>query len=238
MDNSNNSASFFEHLVNIANNGKQRLATLERVKEACDVLVSHGKDFSHMDVEVFCKRKFNKGPNAQTLYNDKNLDKYIKIRKSEVSLRKNKNTPISLSKQIETIEDLELKSRLRLLYEENEIKGNKIRMISSALARVHPPINIANLFSETPTVQTNENTAPFFASEPQRNALAKLLRLFFHKPTINRYGLDVDSGDIVSRGLRETLISKSDLDLLVQLYLLVGGADSFLKEVENMESTA
>lgn len=220
-----NAENLFKDMVQIANNGKQRLGTLARLKEACDVLVSQGKDFTRNDIQIYCKRTFNMGPNAQTIYNDKSLDRYVEARKSEATLRKRRKAPVSLQQQIESIEDLELKSHLRVLYDDRITLRKKLEMISSALANLNPPLDLEFIFTGRSAPELKRETNIMAVDERYKIALSHVLKQLLENSTVVRFGLDVDDGDIVSRGMRETLISKVELDLLSELYRLIGGVD-------------
>ena len=76
----------YKGLATAASSNAQRLGTLHRLKQACDALVAGGKDFSLKDIEAYCKETFSKGPNAQSISNDKALRAYVDSRRGEADL--------------------------------------------------------------------------------------------------------------------------------------------------------
>ncbi|AVM73192.1 hypothetical protein MSR1_06840 [Magnetospirillum gryphiswaldense MSR-1] len=97
---------------------EQGVGTLHRLKQACDALVASGKDFALKDIEAYCKVTFSKGPNAQSISNDKALRAYVDARRGEADLVRRGKARSPLDQDIEAIPDLDLRSRMRLLAED------------------------------------------------------------------------------------------------------------------------
>ena len=134
--------ALYEGLTAAANGNAQRLGTVHRLKQACDALVAGGKDFSLKDIETYCKATFSKGPNAQSISNDKGLRVYVLARRGEADLARRGKPRSPLDQDIEAIADLDLRSRMRLLAEDYRLVQKRFRIITEALAKLNPPMDL------------------------------------------------------------------------------------------------
>ena len=208
----------YKDLATAASGNAQRLGTLHRLKQACDTLVARGKDFSLKDIEAYCKETFSKGPNAQSISNDKALRAYVDSRRGEADLARRGKPRSPLDQDIEGIPDLDLRSRMRLLAEDYRLLRKRFRILTEALAKLNPPLDLDILLSGRPVAQP-EKSAALSARIPddQVAALRRVVGFFRDAERVRRAGLDVDSGDIIGRGLRETVVEERDIVLLETL---------------------
>lgn len=197
---------------------KQRISTLDRLVRACDVLCTAGKDFTLRELEEYCRDTFGKGPNAQTVSNDQGLRAYVEARKNEMGVKNSPKPNSALNHDIESIPDLNVRSRIRLLAEDYRLTKKRLRILNESLRELSPPLDLDDLFcinGKSKSVQ-NDKVDPI-ASSAEIVALETITSFLIDGGRLRRAGLDVDDGDIVSRGLRETIITAKDLNLLANL---------------------
>lgn len=211
--------ALYEGLTASANGNAQRLGTVHRLKLACDALVAGGKDFSLKDIEAYCKATFSKGPNAQSISNDKGLRVYVVARRGEADLARRGKPRSPLDQDIEAIADLDLRSRMRLLAEDYRLVQKRFRIITEALARLNPPLDLNVLLGGgSPAAQSATPTAlSACVADDQVAALRRVVCFFRDAERVRRAGLDVDAGDVIGRGLRETVVEGRDIALLETL---------------------
>ncbi len=211
--------ALYEGLTAAANGNAQRLGTVHRLKQACDALVAGGKDFSLKDIETYCKATFSKGPNAQSISNDKGLRVYVLARRGEADLARRGKPRSPLDQDIEAIADLDLRSRMRLLAEDYRLVQKRFRIITEALAKLNPPMDLDVLLGGRSPAAQSATPAALSArvADDQVAALRRVVCFFRDAKRVRRAGLDVDGGDVIGRGLRETVVEGRDIALLETL---------------------
>lgn len=215
-------AAIYMSLEELGRGNKQRMGTLFRAKQACDSFVSNGKDFTLRDIEDYCRNTFGKGPNAQSISNDKFLRAYIDARRGEIGLKRKKSRS-SLSSDIEEINDIDLRIRMRLLVEDHQQTQKRLRILTEALSKLIPPLDLDLILTGKNRVSLIEKIEPHASLDNmQLRALQRLVNILKNEEQIRRMGLDVDMGDVISRGLRETFIDAGDIQLLRKLLLVIG----------------
>lgn len=210
--------ALYEGLVVAANGNSQRLGTLYRLKQACEALVAGGRDFSLKDIEAYCKTTFSKGPNAQSISNDRGLRAYVDARRSEAELIRRGRPRSPLDQDIEAIPDMDLRSRMRVLVEDYRLIQKRFRILTEALAKLELPVDLDALLrgERKPATSVGSTLGPV-ADADQVAALKRLVG-FLHDPErLRRAGLDVDGGDVIGRGLRESVADARDIALLETL---------------------
>ena len=211
-------AALYEDLVAAAKGNSQRLGTLFRLKQACEALVAGGKDFSLKDIEAYCKKTFSKGPNAQSISNDKSLRVYVDACRSETDLARRRKSRSPLDQDIEAISDLDLRSRMRLLAEDYRLVQKRFRILTEALIKLNPPLDLDALLQgkHQPAIAHGAALTAMVTAD-QVAALKRLVTFLRDPGRLRRAGLDYDSGDIIGRGLRETVAGARDVTLLKTL---------------------
>lgn len=212
-------AALYDGLMAAANGNGQRLGTLHRLKQACDALVAGGKDFALKDIEAYCKATFSKGPNAQSISNDKALRAYVDARRGEADLVRRGKARSPLDQDIEAIPDLDLRSRMRLLAEDYRLQQKRFRILTEGLAKLTPPLDLGVLLSGGHPAAGAQTPAALNAhvTGDQLAALGRVVGFFLDAERVRRAGLDVDGGDVIGRGLRETVAEGRDITLLENL---------------------
>ena len=217
-------ADIYNNLEIAASGKKQRIDTLHRLKNACDMLVESGKDFSLRDIEDYCKKTFNKGPNAQSISNDGSLRAYADSRRKEADLTRRGKYRSPLNQEVENIPDLDLRSRMRLIVADYNLVKKQYRILTEALSKPNPAMNLDMLYQGkaqdklAPTTTTDEKI-----NSEHLGALSQLVAILGDQKFLHRIGLDTDSGSVISRGLRETFINMNDIKLLNNLLVILGG---------------
>ncbi|NFV79068.1 hypothetical protein [Magnetospirillum aberrantis] len=212
-------AALYDGLIAAANGNAQRLGTLHRLKQACDALVAGGKDFALKDIEVYCKATFGKGPNAQSISNDKALRAYVDARRGDADLARRGKARSPLDQDIEAIPDLDLRSRMRLLAEDYRLQQKRFRILTEGLAKLTPPLDLGVLLSGGHPAAGAQTPEALNArvTDDQVAALGRVVGFFLDAERVRRAGLDVDGGDVIGRGLRETVAEGRDITLLETL---------------------
>lgn len=204
-----------------AKGNKQRMGTLYRLKKACDALVAAGRDFALRDIEAYCKGTFKKGPNAQSLSNDKSLRAYVDARRAEADLRRRGRPRSPLDQDIESIADPDLRSRMRMLAEDYRLTQKRFRILTEGLAKLDPPLDLDQLLrSGKPAAAIAHDSGAgtsIVIDAGQIEALDRMLVTLRDVEKLNRAGLMIDAGDVVGRGLRETVFEDRDIALLEHL---------------------
>lgn len=209
-------AALYDDLEAAARGNAQRLGTVHRLKAACDALVAGGKNFSLKDIEAYCKATFSRGPNAQSVSNDKSLRIYVDARRREAALVRGGKPRSPLDQDIEAIADLDLRSRMRLLAEDYRLIQKRIRIVTEALARLDPPLDLDLLLGKRSAAAPVTRTAASVGDD-QVAALRRVVGFFRDLERVRRAGLDIDAGDVIGRGLRETVVEGRDIALLEAL---------------------
>lgn len=217
------SGDLYAALEAAANGNKQRMGTLHRLKQACDVLVGAGKDFSLRDIEAYCKVTFSKGPNAQSLSNDKGLRAYVDSRRSEADLQRRGKPKSPLDQDIESIPDPDLRSRMRMLVEEYRLTQKRFRILREGLTKLNPPLDMDGLVKGRELAMPTILPTGANVEGRQIDALRRVVTTLRDVAKLNRAGLQVECGDVVGRGLRETLAEDRDIALLGSLLVALGG---------------
>lgn len=201
-----------------AKDNKQRMGTLYRLKQACDALVATGRDFALRDIEMYCKATFGKGPNAQSLSNDKALRAYVESRRAEADLRRRGRPRSPLDQDIESIADPDLRSRMRVLVENYRLTQKQFRILTESLAKLSPPLDLDRMLrgSDMPAAVAADTTSSGI-DHAQLEALDRMVTTLRDVEKLNRAGLTIDEGDVIGRGLRETVAEDRDIALLEQL---------------------
>ena len=208
-------AGLYEGLVTAANCNSQRIGTLHRLRKACEAMVAGGKDFSLKDIEAYCKTTFGKGPNAQSISNDKGLRAYVDACRNEADLARRCRPRSPLDQDIESISDLDLRSRMRLLAEDYRLVKKRFRILTEALQKLNPPLDLnAVLRGERQPAAGNGPAPAAMAAADQVAALKRLMAFLRDPERLRRAGLDIDGDDIIGRGLRETVADGRDVALL------------------------
>lgn len=225
--------SILQQLQAAAEGNKQRMGTLHRLVQACRALAAKGSDFSLRDIEAYCKTTFSKGPNAQTISNDKALRAYVDALRNEANLQRRGRAKSSLDQDVEAITNPDLRSRMRVMVEDCRLVQKRFRILTEALSKLNPPLDVGFLLSGKRAL----GAQPLFAnntsvSSDQVEALTRLTRLLRDEQRIRRAGLNLDEGDIVGKGFRETLISRTDIAYLESLATALTGPG---KDVGNEE---
>lgn len=211
-------AALYESLVAAANGNSQRLGTLCRLKQACEAMVAGGRDFSLKDIEAYCKSTFSKGPNAQSISNDKSLRAYVDARRSEADLARRRTPRSPLDQDIEAIPDLDLRSRMRLLAEDYRLAQKRFRILTEALAKLDSPLDVDALLRGVRQPAIGGSPAlPAMVTANQVAALKRLVAFLRDPERLRRAGLNYDRGDVIGRGLRETVADACDVALLETL---------------------
>jgi hypothetical protein len=201
-----------------ANGNSQRLGTLHRLKQACEAMLANGKDFSLKDIESYCKDTFGKGPNSQSISNDKGLRAYVDACRKETDLVRHCKPRSPLDQDIEAIPDLDLRSRMRLLAEDYRLVQKRFRILTEALAKLTPPLDLnALLRGEKQPVAGGSPSRAAMAAVDEVAALKRLVEFLKDPERLRRAGLEISGGDIIGRGLRETVSDARDLALLESL---------------------
>jgi len=210
--------ALYEGLVAAANGNSQRLGTLYRLKQACEALVADGRDFSLKDIEAYCKTTFSKGPNAQSISNDRRLRAYVDACRSEAELIRRGRPRSPLDQDIEAIPDMDLRSRMRVLVEYYRLIQKRFRILTEALAKLELPVDLDALLrgERKPATSVGSTLGPV-ADADQVAALKRLVGFLRDPERLRRAGLDVDGGDVIGRGLRESVADARDIALLETL---------------------
>lgn len=210
--------ALYEGLVAAANGNSQRLGTLYRLKQACEALVSGGRDFSLKDIEAYCKNTFSKGPNAQSISNDRGLRAYVDACRSEAELIRRGRPRSPLDQDIEAIPDMDLRSRMRVLVEDYRLTQKRFRILTEALVKLELPLDLDALLrgERKPATSVGSASGPV-ADVDQVAALKRLVGFLRDPERLRRAGLDVDGGDVIGRGLRESVADARDIALLETL---------------------
>lgn len=210
--------ALYEGLVAAANGNSQRLGTLYRLKQACEALVADGRDFSLKDIEAYCKTTFSKGPNAQSISNDRRLRAYVDACRSEAELIRRGRPRSPLDQDIEAIPDMDLRSRMRVLVEDYRLIQKRFRILTEALAKLELPVDLDALLrgERKPATSVGSTLGPV-ADADQVAALKRLVGFLRDPERRRRAGLDVDGGDVIGRGLRESVADARDIALLETL---------------------
>lgn len=206
----------------VANGNKQRMGTLHRLKRACDALVDAGKDFSLRDIEAYCKATYSKGPNAQSLSNDKGLRAYVDARRSQADLQSRGKPKSPLDQDIESIPNPDLRSRMRMLVEDYRLTQKRFRILTEGLAKLNPPLDMDRLIKGSGIATARVITTGANIDGRQVDALRRIVTMLRDVAKLNRAGLQIDCGDVVGRGLRETLAEDKDISLLGSLLMALG----------------
>ena len=216
--------ALYEGLEAEAKGNKQRIGTLHRLKQACEALVAVGRDFSLRDIEAYCKETFSLGPNAQSISNDRGLRAYVDACRNEADVRKRGKPRSPLDQDIEAIPDLDLRSRMRLLAEEYRLVQKRFRILTEALAKLNPPLDLdVMLRGERPAVAAGQPSLAAVAAVDQVAALRRVVVMLRDTERLGRAGLEIDSGDVIGRGLRETVAEARDIALLETLLAVLAG---------------
>ena len=201
-----------------ASGDSRRLATLDRLRQACDHLGGENHQLSLREIETHCRSAFNAGPRAQTISNDKGLHAYVEARRSEIANTAKRKPAGTIERAVEEIVEPDLRARMRGLVEEHRLLRDRHRILTRGLARLSPPLDLDVLLlgrhrmdgSATIPRSTRVTVAEI-------GALQELVAVLRDLERVGRLGLESDHGDIVGRGMKETLIEYAQLQLLVQL---------------------
>lgn len=211
-------AALLATLVEAAHDDERRLGTLDRLRRACDHFAGEGRRFSLRDVEAHCRSIFGAGPRAQTISNDAGLHAYVEARRREVAFPRRRRSAGTLDSGVEEIPDPDLRARMRALVEEHRLLRERHRVLIRGLACLSPPLDLdavlcgAGHGNFLPT-----EGRPAEINHEQVQALRELVSVLRDPACLSRIGLEVDGGDVVGRGMRETLIEESKLKLLEAL---------------------
>lgn len=208
--------ALFEGLEAAARDNKQRMGTLYRLKQACDALAATGKEFALRDIETYCKTTFGKGPNAQSLSNDKALRAYVEARRTEADGRRRGSPRSPLDQDVESIADPDLRSRMRVLVEDYRLTRKRFRILTESLAKLTPSLDLDRVLRGGEVFAVTD-IASSMIDPRQLEALDRVISTLRDVEKINRAGLMIDDGDVVGRGLRETIAENRDIALLEQL---------------------
>jgi hypothetical protein len=222
------SAALFAALEEAAAGDARRLGTLDRLRQSCDHLVAGGSRLSLSDIEAHCRSAFQAGPRAQTISNDKGLLAYVEARRSAIASLQNRKRAGTLDQGVEEILDPDLRARMRVLVEEYRLLRERQRILTHGLARLHPPLDLEAILLGRPSVGSESTAARCGrATAAQAAALQGLVEVLCDTAKLGRLGLETDHGDIVGRGMKETLIDDKHLRLLQALVqILVGDHES------------
>lgn len=209
------SAQLYDILKTKAQGNQQRTGSLHRLKQACDALVAAGTYFTLRDIEVYCQTRFKKGPNAQSISNDQSLRDYVYARRNECNLQHRTKSRSSLDHDVDAIPDLDLQIRIRLLVEKYRITQKRFRILTQALGKLKPALDLDTLFMDEKATESLGKTSQ--VSRDQIDALQRVLSVLCDPERLRRAGLEVDSGDIIGQGLRETVVEAQDIELLQML---------------------
>lgn len=208
--------ALFAGLEAAARDNKQRMGTLYRLKQACDTLAATGKEFALRDIETYCKTTFGKGPNAQSLSNDKALRAYVEARRAEADGRRRGRPRSPLDQDVESIADPDLRSRMRVLVEDYRLTRKRFRILTESLAKLTPSLDLDRVLRGG-EVSAAKDVASSTIDHRQLEALGRVISTLRDVEKLNRAGLMIDDGDVVGRGLREPVAVNRDIALLEQL---------------------
>ena len=128
--------------------GVQRLASLDRLEQACDALAGSGQPIDAAKAGRQCAASFKKGPNAQSIRNDSGGFKaYVDLRREEQATAaaasgKTKPRRSPLADSIEALQDADTRARLRILLEENAGMRRDKTLVAAALAELQPGLDL------------------------------------------------------------------------------------------------
>ncbi len=126
--------------------GVQRLASLDRLEQACDALARSGQPIDAAKVGRQCTAIFKKGPNAQSIRNDSSGFKaYVDLRREEqaaAAAGRTKPRRSPLADSIEALQDAGMRARLRILLEENAGMRRDKTLVAAALAELQPGLDL------------------------------------------------------------------------------------------------
>jgi len=212
------SAALLVALEEAASGDTRRLATLDRLRQACDHLVDDRHHLSLRDIETHCRSAFNAGPRAQTISNDKGLHAYVEARRNDIVNTEQRKPAGTIGQAVEEIIDSDLRARMRVLVEEYRLLRDRYSILTRGLARLYPPLDLDVVLLGQHRV-TGASTVGHSTrvTVAEVGALQQLVAVLRDSERLGRLGLQSDHGDIVGRGMKETLIEDTHLRLLEAL---------------------
>ena len=147
--------------------------------------------------------------------NDQSLRDYVNARRNECNLQHRAKSRSSLDQDVDTIPDLDLRIRIRLLVEDSRMAQKRFRILTQALGKLKPALDLDTLFTNDKATESQGQTSQ--VSREQIDALQRLLSILRDPERLRRAGLEIDSGDIIGQGLRETVVETQDIELLQML---------------------
>ncbi|MEA2728054.1 MAG: hypothetical protein QOF70_2529 [Acetobacteraceae bacterium] len=212
------SAALLVALEEAASGDTRRLATLDRLRQACDHLVAARHHLSLRDIETHCRSAFNAGPRAQTISNDKGLHAYVEARRSDIVNTEQRKPAGTIGQAVEEIIDSDLRARMRVLVEEYRLLRDRYSILTRGLARLYPPLDLdVVLLGRHRIVGASNVGQSARVTVAEVEALQQLVAVLRDSERLGRLGLESDHGDIVGRGMKETLIEDAQLRLLEAL---------------------
>jgi hypothetical protein len=212
------SAALLVALEEVASGDTRRLATLDRLRQACDYLVSEKRDLSLRNIETYCLSAFDAGPRAQTISNSKGLHAYVEARRSDIIKVAQRKPGGTIGQAVEEIIDPDLRARMRVLVEEYRLLQDRYRLLTRGLARLYPPLDLDAVLLGRHEVNGISTVGPRArATVAQVRALQELVAVLCDPERLGRLGLESDHCDVVGRGMKETLIEGTHLRLLEAL---------------------
>lgn len=228
---------------------EKRLATLERLKSACDsiasgerVQVDPGGEFSSRkigskinpsNIDRLVRSKKWTGPTRSFIANKSNgLIEYVIAREEERSAQGDlvpKTLPTQLESYLSEIESVEVRQIMRHEIELRRKAEQEIKIIKEALRKI-PQIDVRNVFEDHLTTEKME--AATATSQPASSDDAKRqLRNLVDRLTggdLRRLGLKWDRGDIITLTNAPVVLS-AELSALIEI---AGLPLSLLKQEE------
>lgn len=224
----------------------KRLATLDRLKNACDLIASGehipvepGEKFSSRkitrkinpsNIERVVRSKSWTGPTRSFIANKANgLIEYVNAREEERSAKtgtKPKTLPSQLESYLSEIESVEIRQIMRNEVEKRRIAEQEVRIIKEGLRKL-PQVDVRELL-KGPVTMDKMVSATAVAQNASSDELMLQVRNFINRLTkgdLRRLGLKWDGEDIVAMTNAPVILS-SELRALVEV---VGLPSSLLK---------
>ena len=218
------SAALLAALSDAAAGDERRLGTLDRLRDACDHLVGKGRCFSLRDIEAHCRSTFGAGPRAQSISNNSGLHAYVEARRREAAFPQRRKLMGTLDRSVEEIPDPDTRARMRALAEEHRMLQKRYHILTQGLAHLSPPLDLDVVFGgKRDSDAVTPSGLRVKITEEQVRALRGLVAVLRDPVQLQRLGLEVDAGDVVGRGMRETLIEQKGLEALEALLKGLGG---------------
>ncbi|WP_157646952.1 hypothetical protein [Burkholderia ubonensis] len=208
----------------------RRMLTLTRLKAACDHLSQKGHPILLSSIQKFIESNFGKdvGPKAQSISNEKRREigmyHYVEARERErresciggrkFGASRPDSNPID---DIESIEDIDLRSRMRNLFDRLIVAEKALARAKIVLKTLYPGADVDRLVTGKPP---NEPPMSLTIPATQVASLRKLVGVLFDNETLATVGLCHDAGRVRRKaGTKDELFDPKtleDLQMLLQ----------------------